>query len=168
MKSRGHNKGADEREPFINSGVHFDLERWEDYGIVRFCILVPRALNITHVIVSSYIQERKENRCESKSRVKSRWSNVKIVFIYHVSYGLLLVCCHCVVNKGCRLSPSAWLWFLCFGIHCTLCSCHCCTLCSGIHRTLCLHCCRTLCLCCRRALCLAFMPLCSPIPSCVL
>ena len=33
--------------------------------LVRFsCILVPQALNITHVVVSSYIQERKENRCE--------------------------------------------------------------------------------------------------------
>ena len=41
---------------------------------VRFCcILVPRALKITRVVVSSYIKERKENRCESKSRVKSRW-----------------------------------------------------------------------------------------------
>ena len=28
---------------------------------------------------------------------------VKIVFIYHVSYGSLLVRCHRVVNKGCRL-----------------------------------------------------------------
>ena len=32
---------------------------------------------------------------------------VKIVFIYHVSYGSLLVRCHLVVNKGCRLLPSA-------------------------------------------------------------
>ena len=31
------------------------------HGTVKFsCILVPRALNITHVVVSSYIQERKE------------------------------------------------------------------------------------------------------------
>ncbi len=29
---------------------------------------------------------------------------VKIVFIYHVLFG---VRCHRVVNKGCRLSPSA-------------------------------------------------------------
>ena len=46
---------------------------------VRFCcILVPRALNITRVMVSSYIEERKENRCESKSRVKSRWSKDQV------------------------------------------------------------------------------------------
>ena len=38
---------------------------------------------------------------------------VKIAFIYHVSYGSLLFRCHHVVNKGCRLSPSASLWFLC-------------------------------------------------------
>ena len=31
------------------------------------------------------------------------------VFIYHVSYGSLLVRCHRVVNKGCRLSPSAFV-----------------------------------------------------------
>ena len=63
---------------------------------------------------------------------------VKIVFIYHVSYGSLLVCCRRVVNKGCLLSPSAWLQFLCLRINCTLCSRLHRALCFGIHRTLCL------------------------------
>ena len=82
---------------------------------------------------------------------KTTDSTVKIVFIYHVSYSSLLVRCHHVVNKGCRLSPSAWLRFLCLRLRRALC--------FGINCTLCLrH---------RRALCLAFVPLCSLIPSCV-
>ena len=67
---------------------------------------------------------------------------VKIVFIYHVSHGSLLVPCHRVVNKGCCLSPSASLRFLCLRINCTMF--------FGIHRTLCLR------LCC--AVRLAFVP----------
>ena len=74
---------------------------------------------------------------------------VKIAFIYHVSYGLLLVRCHHVVNKGRRLSPSASLRFLCLRINCTLCSRPRRALCFGIHRTLCLR--------LRRALRLAFV-----------
>ena len=77
-----------------------------------------------------------------------RFAIVKIVVIYHVSYGSLLVRYHRVVNKGRRLSPSTLLWFLSFGIHCTLCSRRRRALCSGIHRTLCLR--------LRRALCLGF------------
>ena len=34
---------------------------------------------------------------------------VKIVFIYHVLYGSLLVHWHRVVNKGCHLSPSTFV-----------------------------------------------------------
>ena len=45
---------------------------------------------------------------------------VKIGFIYHVPSGSLLVCCHYGVNKGSRLSPSAWLQFLCLRIDFTL------------------------------------------------
>ena len=89
-------------------------------------------------------------------------AGVKIIFIYHASYGSLLVRCHRVVNKGCRWSPSASLRFLCFGISCTLCSRRRRALCFSIHRTLCLRRRRALCLRLRRALRLAF------IPSCVL
>ena len=38
-----------------------------------------------------------------------------------LSYGPLLVRCHRVVNKGCRLSPSASLRFLSLRINCALC-----------------------------------------------
>ena len=65
------------------------------------------------------------------------------------SYGSLLVRCHRVVNKGCRLSPFASLQFLCLRINCTLCSRLRPALYFGIHRTLCLR--------LRRALRLAFV-----------
>ena len=64
-----------------------------------------------------HVERNKEARRDGHSPIahstSSRWVyrpllHVKIVFIYHVSYGSLLVCCHRVVNKGCRLSPSAF------------------------------------------------------------
>ena len=61
---------------------------------------------------------------------------VKIVFIYHVLYGSLLVP---LPPCGSRLSPSASLRFLCSRIHCALCSRLHRALCLGIHRTLCWH-----------------------------
>ena len=54
-----------------------------------------------------------------------------------------------MVNKGCRLSPSAWLRFLC--------SRRCCALCLRINCTLCLRRRCALCLRLRRALRLAFV-----------
>ena len=77
---------------------------------------------------------------------------LKLFLFYHVSYSSLLVRCHHVVNKGCRLSPSASLRFLCLRINCTLCSRRRRALCFGIHRTLCLR--------LRRALRLAFIAPC--------
>ena len=52
---------------------------------------------------------------------KRKLETVKIGFIYHVSYGSLLVRCHRVVDKGRLLSPSSWLRFLCLHLRRALC-----------------------------------------------
>ncbi len=46
--------------------------------------------------------------------------SVRSVLIYHVLYGSLLVCFHHVVNKDCRLLPSAPVAVPVVRIHCTL------------------------------------------------
>src|SRR5258706_12740071 len=46
--------------------------------------------------------------------------SVRSVFIYHILYGSLLVCCHHVVNKDRRLLPSAPAAVPVVRIHCTL------------------------------------------------
>ena len=45
---------------------------------------------------------------------------VRSVFIYHMLYGSMLVCCHHVANKDRRLLPSAPVAVPVVRIHCTL------------------------------------------------
>ncbi|SRR5258706_15021067 len=58
----------------------------------------------------SHLPQCRERRCQS----------VRSVFIYHMLYGSLLVCCRHVVNKDCRLLPSAPVAVPVGSIHCTL------------------------------------------------